>query len=83
MAKKQKAKDVTDAPPSSEPNEKLPVTTRNFVHPDTYDTMTIVHDPNAGTYTETVKSKANGKETTTIHAGISHAWARWKEIPAK
>ena len=75
--------DETKETPAPKKAAKKPVTTRNFVHPDTYDTMTIVHDPNAGTYTETVKSKATGKETTTIHAGISHAWARWKEIPAK
>jgi hypothetical protein len=38
-----------------------------------------VHDPNAGTYTETVTSKATGAKTVTVHKGISHTWARWEE----
>jgi hypothetical protein len=43
--------------------------------------MTIVHDPNAGTYTETLTAP-EGK-TVTVHRGISHAWARFEEVKAK
>jgi hypothetical protein len=65
--------------PAKKAPKKQPVTTRNFVNPDTYDTMVIVHDPNAGTYTETVTQKATGAKTVTVHKGISHTWARWQE----
>jgi hypothetical protein len=84
MAKKQPATGIApvngDEVPAAPPAvKKLPVTTRSFVNPDTYDTMVVVHDPNAGTYTETVTSKATGAKTVTVHKGISHTWARWEE----
>ena len=80
MAKKKTLAEAAGG--STEPEVEVPVTTRNFINNDTYDTMTIVHDPKAGTYTETVTSKATGKKTVTVHKGISHSWARWQEVIA-
>jgi hypothetical protein len=61
---------------------KKPVTTRNFILPGTDVKMTLVHDPNAGTYTETLTAPDSGK-TVTVHRGISHSWARFEEVKAE
>jgi len=80
MAKKQTLADA--AGETAEPKAKLPISTRNFILPGSNVKMTIVHDPNAGTYTETLTAPDCGK-TVTVHKGISHAWARFEEVKAK
>jgi len=81
MAKKQTLADAAGEPGDAKP-EKLPITTRNYTLPGSNVKMTIVHDPNAGTYTETLTAPDCGK-TVTVHKGISHSWARFEEVKAK
>ena len=81
MAKKQTLADAAGEPGDVNP-AKLPISTRNFILPGSNVKMTIVHDPNAGTYTETLTAPDCGK-TVTVHKGISHAWARFEEVKAK
>ena len=75
------SEDEKAAPEAKKPAKK-PVTTRNFILPGSDVKMTIVHDPNAGTYTETLTAP-NGGKTVTVHRGVSHAWARFEEVKAK
>jgi hypothetical protein len=82
MAKK--VKKIAPDAPEGEPVKpaKLPIVTRNLVHPDTRVKLVIVHDPNEGTYAETAITP-DGKVTKTVHKGISHAWAQFQNVKAE